>query len=39
MSNLRLDSLWESEAAVAEWRNELDHRCAQQRGRNDLFAD
>lgn len=31
-------SFWESEEAVAEWRNELDHRHAQQKGRDELFA-
>jgi heme-degrading monooxygenase HmoA len=32
-------SFWTSEAAVAEWRNRLEHRVAQEAGRAQLFAD
>ncbi|GAA4883623.1 antibiotic biosynthesis monooxygenase [Ferrimonas pelagia] len=31
-------SFWRDEAAVANWRNELMHRQAQQRGRASLFS-
>ena len=30
-------SFWESEEAVQEWRNLLEHRMAQQRGKAELF--
>jgi heme-degrading monooxygenase HmoA len=32
-------SFWRDEAAVAEWRNRLEHRQAQRRGRGEIFAD
>jgi heme-degrading monooxygenase HmoA len=32
-------SFWENEEALAEWRNLEEHRLAQTRGRNQLFAD
>ncbi|MFZ2958893.1 MAG: antibiotic biosynthesis monooxygenase [Candidatus Ozemobacteraceae bacterium] len=30
-------SFWESEEAVQAWRNQLEHRSAQQRGKQELF--
>lgn len=30
-------SFWESEEAIQEWRNLLEHRMAQQKGKNELF--
>lgn len=30
-------SFWESEESVQEWRNLLEHRMAQQKGKNKLF--
>jgi heme-degrading monooxygenase HmoA len=30
---------WRDEAAVAKWRNHLEHRRAQQMGRGDMFAN
>lgn len=30
-------SFWETEAAIETWRNLLEHRSAQQRGKNALF--
>ncbi|MEO3711439.1 antibiotic biosynthesis monooxygenase family protein [Roseateles flavus] len=32
-------SLWRDEAAVARWRQQMDHRAAQRQGRGQLFAD
>jgi heme-degrading monooxygenase HmoA len=32
-------STWRDEAAVAAWREQADHRAAQARGRDDIFAD
>ena len=32
-------SLWRDEAAVARWRQQMDHRAAQRLGREQLFAD
>ena len=32
-------SFWRDEDAVAEWRNRIEHRRAQSRGRGDIFAD
>lgn len=32
-------SFFEDEAAVAAWRNTLEHRAAQAKGRNEYFAD
>ena len=32
-------SFWRDEAAVSAWRNDPQHRAAQQRGRTDIFAD
>jgi len=32
-------SFWRDEAAVKAWREQLDHRAAQARGRGELFAD
>jgi heme-degrading monooxygenase HmoA len=32
-------SFWRDEEAVAEWRSQLEHRRAQHRGRNEIFAD
>lgn len=31
-------SVWENEAAIEKWRNGLDHRLSQRRGREALFA-
>ncbi|MCZ7552736.1 MAG: antibiotic biosynthesis monooxygenase [Anaerolineales bacterium] len=31
-------SFWESEEAIEEWRNVLEHRAAQQKGRRELFS-
>lgn len=31
-------SFWRDEASIAAWRNELEHRAAQERGRGGLFA-
>lgn len=31
-------SFWESEAAIAEWRNVFEHRLAQRRGKPGLFV-
>ena len=30
-------SFWENEEAIQEWRNLLDHRMAQKKGKNELF--
>ena len=32
-------SFWRDEDAVKAWREQADHRAAQARGRNELFAD
>jgi heme-degrading monooxygenase HmoA len=32
-------SFWESEEAISNWRNNINHRMAQQKGRYKLFAD
>jgi len=32
-------SFWEDEAAVIRWRNHLNHRAAQEKGRETLFHD
>jgi heme-degrading monooxygenase HmoA len=32
-------SFWRDEAAVKRWREQLDHRAAQAKGRADIFAD
>ena len=32
-------SFWRDEAALSEWRNLLEHRQAQAKGRDELFAD
>ena len=32
-------SFWRDEAAVKAWREQVDHRAAQARGRGELFAD
>jgi heme-degrading monooxygenase HmoA len=32
-------SFWRDEAAVKTWREQADHRAAQARGRNELFAN
>ncbi len=32
-------SFWRDEEAVKQWREQLDHRAAQAKGRNELFAD
>jgi len=32
-------SIWRDEAAIERWRAHLQHRNAQQRGRDELFAD
>jgi heme-degrading monooxygenase HmoA len=32
-------SFWESEVAVATWRNEMEHRSAQKKGRQDIFKN
>jgi len=32
-------SFWRDEAAVERWRTHLQHRAAQRRGREELFAD
>ena len=32
-------SFWRDEEAVANWRNTEQHRCAQGRGREEVFAD
>jgi len=32
-------SFWRDEEAVKTWREQLDHRAAQARGRGELFAD
>ena len=32
-------SFWRDEAAVKAWREQIDHRAAQAKGRNELFAD
>ena len=31
-------SFWENEEAVQEWRNLLEHRIAQKKGKNELFT-
>jgi len=31
-------SFWENEQAVQEWRNVLEHRLAQKKGKSELFA-
>lgn len=38
-SKLLSISFWESEEAVAEWRNLVAHRRAQEKGRNGVFSD
>lgn len=30
-------SVWENEAAITAWRNQFEHRQAQQQGRNSIF--
>ncbi len=32
-------STWRDEAAVAAWREQADHRVAQARGKDEIFAD
>lgn len=32
-------SFWRDEAAVERWRNHVQHRAAQRRGREEIFAD
>jgi heme-degrading monooxygenase HmoA len=32
-------SFWESEEAISKWRNNLNHKVAQQKGRSELFSD
>ena len=32
-------SIWRDEAAVQAWRKQVDHRAAQAKGRNELFAN
>ena len=32
-------SFWESEEAISNWRNNINHRMAQQKGRYKLFSD
>lgn len=32
-------SFWEDEKSIAEWRNFEEHRAAQEKGRNSVFAD
>ncbi len=32
-------SIWRDEAAVQAWREHMDHRAAQAKGRGELFAD
>ncbi len=32
-------SFWESEQAITVWRNNLNHKIAQQKGRSTLFSD
>lgn len=32
-------SFWENEEAIRAWRNDLEHRTAQNRGMNELFAE
>lgn len=32
-------SFWRDETAVSQWRNTIEHRHAQAKGRNSLFAD
>ncbi len=32
-------SLWESENAILNWRNNINHKIAQQKGRYKLFSD
>lgn len=32
-------SFWEDEKSIAEWRNFEEHRSAQEKGRNSVFAD
>ncbi len=32
-------SFWRDEATVKAWREQIDHRAAQAKGRNELFAD
>ena len=32
-------SFWRDEAAVRAWREQIDHRAAQAKGRRELFAD
>ena len=32
-------SFWRDEAAVERWRNHMQHRAAQRRGREEIFAD
>jgi heme-degrading monooxygenase HmoA len=32
-------SFWESEEAISAWRNNRNHKLAQQKGRSELFSD
>ncbi len=32
-------SFWESEEAISAWRNNRNHKIAQQKGRSELFSD
>ena len=32
-------SFWDSEEAISKWRNNPDHKKAQQKGRSELFSD
>jgi heme-degrading monooxygenase HmoA len=32
-------SFWESEKAISAWRNNRNHKIAQQKGRSELFSD
>lgn len=32
-------SFWESEDAIRDWRNLLEHRCAQEKGKEKLFLN
>lgn len=38
-SRLASLSFWESEEAISKWRNNLNHKVAQQKGRSELFSD
>ncbi|UCH21297.1 MAG: antibiotic biosynthesis monooxygenase [Deltaproteobacteria bacterium] len=37
-SRLASLSFWESEEAISKWRNNLNHKVAQQKGRSELFS-